>query len=375
MDRTPSDSARALDRYRLLSQHARDLVLFVRPPAGRIVEANDAAAAAYGYSRDDLLRLNIADLRDPATVPEIGDQMAQAGDGGLTFETRHRRKDGSLFPVEVSSCGANVAGEWLLLSIIRDVSDRKRSEDAVRRSEVRFRGLFEQSPLSVQLLSPDGRTLAVNRAWERLWGGTLAEHLGDNTLRQDPQLAALGIAPHIERAFAGEAVELPVVGYAPDRGLFAGQTRWVRAFMYPVRDGTGHVEEVVLIHEDITDRRRAEDQVRFQAHLLDSVGQATIATTADGTVVYWNRAAEALYGWPAAEAIGQNIIDLTPAEVSREQAAELMARLRAGETLAREFPVRRRDGTVFPAFVTDSPVRDEAGNVVGIIGVSADVSE
>src|SRR5215207_1875389 len=103
MDHPPSDSARALDRYRLLSQQARDIVLFVRPPDGRIVEANDAAVAAYGYARDEFLRLSVVDLRDPTTVSEIGDQMAQAGDGGLTFETRHRRKDGTPFPVEVSS--------------------------------------------------------------------------------------------------------------------------------------------------------------------------------------------------------------------------------------------------------------------------------
>jgi PAS domain S-box-containing protein len=255
-------ASRVLDRYRLLSQHARDIVLFIRPSDGRVVDANAAAASAYQYDHDTLLTLSIADLRGPATVPEVRPQMAAADAVGVTFETIHRRRDGSLFPVEVNSCGADVGGERLLLSIVRDVSERARAEEALRRSEVRYRRLVEESPLSIQIFAPDGSVLGANRAWEALWGGTLAEHLGDYNLRTDPQLVALGIAPAIERAFAGAAVELPPVGYTPDRGSFAGLERWVRAFLYPVKDAAGRVEEVVLIHEDITDRRRAEEALK-----------------------------------------------------------------------------------------------------------------
>src|SRR5262249_38938063 len=126
----------------------------------------------------------------------------------------------------------------------------------------RYRKLVEQSPLSTQILAPDGRTLRVNRAWEELWGGTLEEHLTDYNLRADPQLEVLGLKPLIERAFAGEAVDLPAVAYSPDRGRFAGQARWVQAVMYPIRDEAGSVEEVVLIHRDITQQRTAEAALR-----------------------------------------------------------------------------------------------------------------
>jgi two-component system CheB/CheR fusion protein len=130
------EAERALERYRLLAENARDIVLFIRPD-GRILEANTAALAAYGYKREELLRATIFDLRDPASGPFTPDQMAEADRHGITFETVHRRRDGSLFPVEVSSRGTDVAGERLLLSIVRDISERRRAEEALREADRR----------------------------------------------------------------------------------------------------------------------------------------------------------------------------------------------------------------------------------------------
>ena len=94
-----------LRRYELLSGHSRDIILFMRRDDGRILEANAAATNAYGYSRDELLTLKIQDLRAPDTHGLTADQMAEANARGILFETVHRRKDGSTFPVEVSSRG------------------------------------------------------------------------------------------------------------------------------------------------------------------------------------------------------------------------------------------------------------------------------
>ncbi|MCW5851466.1 MAG: PAS domain S-box protein [Anaerolineae bacterium] len=116
-----------LQRYQLLSERARDIVLFVRRD-GHIIEANQAAIEAYGYDRDTLLSLSIYDLRAPVTSVEIEAQMARADGSGILFETVHRRRDGSTFPVEVSSIGADMGGERVLLSILRDITDRKRLE-------------------------------------------------------------------------------------------------------------------------------------------------------------------------------------------------------------------------------------------------------
>ena len=93
---------------------------------GDILDANAAAVAAYGYSREELLARTIHDLRAEHTPELTLDQMVQAETQGILFETIHRRKDGSTFPVEVSSQGATMDGRRTLISVIRDISERKR---------------------------------------------------------------------------------------------------------------------------------------------------------------------------------------------------------------------------------------------------------
>jgi len=108
------------------------------------------------------------------------------------------------------------------------------------------------------------------------------------------------------------------------------------------------------------------------AEQLAAIGQAVITTDPDGVIVYWNAAAERLYGWTAAEAVGRHIEDVTVPEVGQDVAAAIMAALRAGVPWSGGFPVRRKDGSTFPALVTDAGVYRE-GTIVGIVGVSTNL--
>ncbi|MCD1294104.1 histidine kinase [Methanocella sp. CWC-04] len=121
-------------KYEILCKHARDIILFIGRD-GSILEANDAAIKAYGYKGPELLGMNIYDLRESSSSPLVEEQMEEADDRGILFETVHRRKDGTSFPVEVSSQGISFDGERVLFSIIRDITERKQAEKALKESE------------------------------------------------------------------------------------------------------------------------------------------------------------------------------------------------------------------------------------------------
>ncbi|MDP3894618.1 PAS domain S-box protein, partial [Nocardioides sp.] len=115
--------------------------------------------------------------------------------------------------------------------------------------------------------------------------------------------------------------------------------------------------------------------IQLQASLLEAVGQAVIATDVRGIVIYWNGAAERLYGWSAQEAVGRSVIELTPAPQSVDEATLIFAELAAGRSWTGEFVVRARDGRAFPVHVTDTPVFDSDGALQAIIGISTDITE
>jgi diguanylate cyclase (GGDEF)-like protein/PAS domain S-box-containing protein len=118
-----------------------------------------------------------------------------------------------------------------------------------------------------------------------------------------------------------------------------------------------------------------EEQLRFQARLLDAVGQAVIATDLEEKVLYWNRAAEEIYGWSSEEVLGRRLKDLTVPEELLAQAEEVVSELRAGRNWSGESLLRRKDGSYVPVLGTATPLFDDRGNLVGMIGVSTDISE
>jgi PAS domain S-box-containing protein len=124
----------ALRQYDLLSAHISDIIFFIRREDMRILEANAAAVTQYGYTREELLSKTIDDLCADKDLNSIAKQIALADDSGLVFETVHRRKDGSRFNVEVSSRGASIHGMRTLVSVVRNITERKQAEEQIRAS-------------------------------------------------------------------------------------------------------------------------------------------------------------------------------------------------------------------------------------------------
>jgi len=131
---TREEAQKGLRRFELMAAHSRDPILFIRQADGQILEANTAALDTYGYEREELLSLRIHNLRSPDQVALIDDQIEAADTRGISFETVHLRKDGSKFPVEVSSRGTTIEGLRTLISVVRDITERKQAELTLRNS-------------------------------------------------------------------------------------------------------------------------------------------------------------------------------------------------------------------------------------------------
>ncbi|MCX6046612.1 MAG: PAS domain S-box protein [Chloroflexi bacterium] len=252
---------KVLARYQLLSERASDIILYVRPD-GRIIEANQAAVTAYGYDRATLLTLQIQDLRATATLPAVAGQMVQADVDGILFETLHRRQDGSTFPVEVSAIGADIGGERLILSIIRDITDRKQTEAALRESEERFRAMFEQAAVGIALTSGEGHYLRMNQRLCEITGYT-REELHQKTYQQITHPDDLPLDADLSaRVLAGELASCRLEKRFIRKD---GSPIWVTVTASVVRDEAGAIKYGLAVVEDISERKVAEARLVFLA--------------------------------------------------------------------------------------------------------------
>lgn len=256
---------------------------------------------------------------------------------------------------------SQVAG---LVGVATEITERRKAEEELHKQKELLQTIVNNIPVMIVFISSDGRTEWVNHEWQSVLGWSLEEAQSRDVLM--------------------EMYPDPVDRQAVMDFALRSSTAW-RKFRTHTRDGQvldtmwANVRlsngEIIGIGYDNSKRKQAEEKIAFQAKLLDAVSNAVIATDPQGRVTYWNPAAEKLYGWTASEALGRNIVELTPADQSREQAAEIMERLVRGQSWSGEFLVQRKDGSKFPAFVSDSPVLDDDGNLMDIIGVSRDITQ
>jgi diguanylate cyclase (GGDEF)-like protein/PAS domain S-box-containing protein len=132
-----------IDFYKKIVEQARDIILVVRKD-GRIINANQAAVAAYGYSLEDLGNLRVHDLRAPETREAIDGQLKIAQQNGSLFRTLHKHRSGETFPVEVSSQRVHLTNEAVIVSIVRDITAAVALETTLKKSEEKFRMLNEE---------------------------------------------------------------------------------------------------------------------------------------------------------------------------------------------------------------------------------------
>ncbi|MBD1847771.1 PAS domain S-box protein [Cyanobacteria bacterium FACHB-63] len=265
----------ALQRYQLLSEHSRDIVLYLAKD-GQILEANRAAEQAYGYARTELLSLKITDLRASHTLPVLAQQFEQAEREGILFETTHQCKDGSQFPVEVSAQSAVIDGERVVLSVIRDITERKRSETALRQSEERLRLAMAGAQMGtwdVDLITGKAiwseqhftmlgfEPVATGEATEAMWGSRIHPDDLEQVIQEWQQ------ARQEHRFYRSEYRVIRADN---------GQVSWLAALGSFTYDPTGQAVRSIGVLFDITNRKQIEMALAAQEqryrYIFESVG-------------------------------------------------------------------------------------------------------
>ncbi len=251
--------------------------------------------------------------------------------------------------------------------------------------EVRFRELFEQAPVSLQILDPEGYTVRVNRAWEALWhiyeGTPLMQYVLSreyNVLR-DPQLVENGVAAYLARAVGGESVEIPPNHYDTARLGQPGRTRWVTARVHPIKDGEGKVVEVMLMHEDITERVEAETALREREERFRMLAMATSqivwASAADGRILEDSPSWRAFTGQRYEEWRGYGWLDAVHAD-DREGARQAWTTsIATRTTYETEYRLRRSDGVYRWTAVKGIPILGPDGAVREWVGANRDIHD
>lgn len=265
-DITESRQAKLIsERYQLLSMRATDIILFIHPETGRIVDANEAAYAAYGYGRDELQGMRVHDLRAPETLNVIEQQYREANEHGLKFETVHMRKDGRRFPVDVSSIGADVGDERLIVSIIRDITERKENEDALAHNQILLSMALRGSRTGVWERDIGGDTVWWSPELEEIFGLKPGEFRGNEE-------HFYSLMHEDDREDVWSEVGTAVIDHRPYVVEFRfyhadGSVRWMEGRGEAVYSSAGEPVRIYGTGTDVTDRKQRELGMEFLAEV------------------------------------------------------------------------------------------------------------
>jgi PAS domain S-box-containing protein len=364
-------------KFRVLFESSRDAIGVFK--AGIHEYVNPAYLELFGYQSSAQLDgcpfSNLIAPRDRAQVNQLLRLHYEGQEAPDLYEIHGLHQDGFEFDMEVKISSFELDGQHFILGLIRDITTRKQAETALLESERSYAALFEQSPVICEVFDKHGLLIAVNAAWERLWEIPREACLGRYNILQCQQLIAKGWLPHLQSVFAGKEAVAPAVEYNPaldPETAGKGRHRWITTIAYPIKNSKGEVSNVVIMHEDVTERFEAEQKAKLLSDMLDDAPASVLIHDFAGNILYANRHAAHLHGYSSKEFIHIMLPDLV---IDQDRLLMLMnfQKLEAEGDASFEINHQRKNGSLLPLQVHARSV--EWQGKPAILSVQTDLSE
>ncbi|MCX6688938.1 MAG: PAS domain S-box protein, partial [Methanoregula sp.] len=367
------------EKYRHVFDWANEAIMLhpltTSTQSGRFIEVNTAACRMLGYSREELLTMGPAYLL-PAELRSLTGNMIRQAETKDTFlfETRLQRKDGTTFPVESNARLVTFGGRRVWLSLIRDITERKRSEDALRKSETRYRSLAETSQDLIFVIGRDDTVEYVNSYAAHLIRKPPEEVVGN------PRSTLFPPAIAERQNYALQQVFLTGNPARSEGALVMNDEKhWFDHFLAPIRDANGSIQSVLGISRDITKRKLLEERLwesEQNFRLLAENSVDIIIRMNTGTMCsYVSPAVTTLLGYTQDEVVGQAIMDYVHPEDTDLVKSGIRDLLAEHPFQLAKFRVRHKNGHYVWFESTIRTIRDAStGAVAEFYCVSRDIT-
>lgn len=315
----------------------------------RIFYVNDAASRQLGYSRDEFLGMTVMDIAPGWTKDMVANVQQRLGENeAVTFEAEHRRKDGGIVPVEINVTHLTHDGKAFGLAMVRDITERKRAEEALAVREREFRTLAENAPDNIARHDQECRFIYVNPQFESSVGKRACSVIGKTPVELNPGNAEIAAYQARMKVVieTGQLAEFEAILADTDDG-----PRFHNIRLSAERDAAGGIVGVLAIGRDVTQRKQAERELVLLNRALDNAFDATYLIDEELRFRYVNEAAARALGYSREELLSMSLLDVDP-NITREMMREMMEQTVAGGSFrAVESAHRRKNGEIFPVEV------------------------
>ncbi|MCD4755800.1 MAG: PAS domain S-box protein [Deltaproteobacteria bacterium] len=362
--------------YRLLFSAEPDAIIIVDPRTKRIVDANTAALTLYGYSSDEFLRLRAIEIsaepeKSIAHIQEVASGMPTVVSSG-PVQRLHKKKDCTIFPVEISSWVFLLQDRRMLCAIIRDITERKRAEEAIHESEEKYRSLFDESIDAIYITSREGKFLDANQAALELFGYAREELINNINIRK------LYIHPGDRDKFQQEIEGKGSVRNYPIEFRKKNGTGMNCLLTSTSRvSSDGDILGYQGIIRDVTERKLAEEALRESEKKYSTLVENSLTgiyIDQDEKIVFANNRFAEIYRYPKGQLIGIETWRLVHPE-DRSLTKQMRARRLSGEDAPSEYEARGQTKDGETIWITRRNARIEYKGRAAILGNIVDITE